>query len=258
MKGILAHRDLLSLLVRREIRIRYARAFLGVGWAIFIPLAMMAVFTVLNFGRLISPDSEYSDIPYTVFAYCGLLFWMHFANSLTQATPSLVIAANLLKKCSFPREAVPVSKVLAALLDLAVGATLLLVLMLWKGVALGPSALAIPVILLLQVAFTCGLALVFSAGNMFFRDVNYLVQVGLLLLMFATSVIYPVEPGNETVKTVLSLNPMSSYLDGYRQALLLGRWPWAVLAPGAIGAALSMLLGILVFRKLSPRFAEEV
>ena len=90
------HRYLLGLLVIREIRIRYARAALGIAWALFMPLAMMAVFTVLNFGRLIADTSEYKALPYSVFAYCGLLFWTHFATSLTQGTPSLVISSSVL------------------------------------------------------------------------------------------------------------------------------------------------------------------
>jgi ABC-type polysaccharide/polyol phosphate export permease len=258
MRGIAAHRDLLSLLVRREIRIRYARAFLGIGWALFLPLVMMVVFTVLNFARLVPEASRYRDVPYPVFAYCGLLFWTHFATSLTQATPSLVVSASLLKKCAFPRGVIPLAKVLAPLLDLAIGALFLVGLMVWYRIPVGPGVLALPLILVLQLAFTQGLALLFSAGNMYYRDVNYLVQVGLVLAMFATSVVYPIELVNPTARAVLSLNPMSSYLDAYRDVLLLGRWPGPGLLVGAVGAAGSLVLGSLVFRRLSPRFAEEV
>jgi ABC-type polysaccharide/polyol phosphate export permease len=91
--------------------------------------------------------------------------------------------------------------------------------------------------------------------------VNYLVQVGIILTMFATAVVYPVDPSSirqPWAATLLAWNPMSSYLDAYRSALLLGEWPWARLAPGAAGAVVALAVGGTVFRSLSHRFAEEV
>ena len=259
LRDLWIHRDLLWLLTVREIRIRYARTLLGLGWALFIPVAQMTVFTVLDFQRLLRADGPYAGLPYTVFAFLGILPWTHFAASLGQATPSLVVGANMLKKSAFPREVLPLSKVLAAVLDLCVGILVLAGLMAWKGLPLRAAALAVPLVFLLQFLFTAGLALLFSAGNMFFRDVNYLVTVGLLLGMFATSVVYPVSFTNPPwVASVLALNPMSSFLDTYREAILLGRWPGATLLPGAAGAVLAIVVGSAVFRRLSPRFAEEV
>jgi lipopolysaccharide transport system permease protein len=255
-----ATRDLLWLLTLREIRIRYARALLGAAWALFGPLVMMAVFTLMNFARLFPPDSAYAAVPYSLFALCGLLPWTHFSISLTQGTPSLVLARELLKKSAFPREVIPLSRMLAALLDLGIGCLFLAALFAWHGIALRPSALAVPVILALQIAFTAGLVLLLSSANMFFRDVNYVVQAGVVLAMFATSVVYDVT--RETVSVplvgaVLEWNPMSSYLDAYRRALLLGEWPWARLVPGALGAVASAAGGLAVFRTLERRFAEE-
>ena len=87
---------------------------------------------------------------------------------------------------------------------------------------------------------------------------NYLVQVGVVLAMFATSVVYPVNIGGGAAEAVLSLNPMSAYLNAYREILLLGRWPSSGIAVGVVGALVSFGIGALVFRKLSTRFAEEV
>jgi ABC-type polysaccharide/polyol phosphate export permease len=254
----LRHRDLLWLLTWREVRIRYARALLGVAWVLFLPVFMMGVFAVLDFSRLVPADSPYSRLPYTLFAYCGLLPWVHFSNSLTQATPSLVNSRDIIKKSAFPREFIPLAKVLAATLDLGVGALFLAGLMVWHGVPLHASVLAIPVVFGLQLAFTTGLALLCSAGSLFYRDVNYLVQAGVVLAMFATAVVYPIQVTRPWAQAVLSWNPMSSYLDSYRGALLLGVWPSEGLLPGILGAIVSLVVGALVFRGLSHRFAEEV
>ncbi len=259
VRDLLEHRDLLWLLTLREIRIRYARAVLGLGWALFVPVAQMAAFTVLDFGRLLRGEDAYAGLPYSVYAFVGILPWTHFAASLAQATPSLVVASNLLKKSAFPREVIPLSKVLAATLDLLVGTAVLGLLMAWHGITPGAAVLAVPAVFLLQFVFTVGLALLLSAGNLFFRDVNYLVSVGLLLGMFATSVVWPVSVTRPPwAASVLALNPMTSFLDAYREAILLGRWPWGTLLPGAAGAVLSILVGAAVFRRLAPRFAEEV
>ncbi len=261
LSEIPAHRDLLWLLVVREIRVRYARAALGAAWAVFPPLVMMTVFSVMNFGRLIDAGSDYANIPYPVFAFVGLLPWVHFSTSLTQATPSLVLAAAILKKSRFPHEIVPIARVFAALLDFGVGLFVLAGLLVWhrEQISVGVEALAVVPIFGLQLVFTVGLALLLSAANMFFRDVNYLLNVGIVLAMFATSVVYPIAVTDPTIGAILALNPMSAYLDAYREALLLGRWPsFETLAPGAIGALVSLLLGASVFARCSPRFAEEV
>jgi len=175
-----AHRDLLWLLVVREIRVRYARAALGAAWAVFPPIVMMTVFSVMNFSRLIDPSSPYATIPYPVFAFMGLLPWAHFSTSLTQATPSLVMASTILKKSRFPHEVVPLSRVLAALLDFGVGLVVLAALLAWHDeLSVGVTAIAVIPIFALQFVFTAGLALLLSAANMFYRDVNYLLQVGI-------------------------------------------------------------------------------
>lgn len=256
--NLVTHRDLLSLLVVREVRIRYARAALGLAWALFIPLVMMLVFSALNFGRLIPGDSSWQGLPYPVFAYCGLVFWTHFATSLTQGTNSLVVASDLLKKCAFPREVIPLAKTLAAVLDLAVGLLFLAILVAWNGLPVGPSLVALPLVFLLQLAFTAGTVLILSAANVFYRDVNYLVQVGIVLLMFATNVVYPITPSGPVARVVLGLNPMSAYLRAYREILLLGKWPGPGLWVGVAGAAVALLAGGLLFRRLAPRFAEEL
>jgi ABC-type polysaccharide/polyol phosphate export permease len=263
ISALVRHRDLLWLLTVREIRIRYARAFLGAGWALFMPIVMMATFTVLSFDRLVPADSPFrkSGIPYSAFAYCGLVAWTHFSTSVTQATPSMVVSRDILRKSAFPKSVIPLAKVLAALLDLVVGATFLVALMIWKDIPIRATAFAVVPVLVLQVLFTAGVVLLTSAGNMFFRDVNYLVQVGVVLAMFATAVVYPVDPATihqPVIRWLLAWNPMSSFLDCYRHALLLGEWPWGRLVPGIVGTAVSLLLGGGLFRAVEHRFVEEV
>jgi ABC-type polysaccharide/polyol phosphate export permease len=258
LADLVKFRDLLGLLVLREIRIRYARALLGAAWAVFLPLVVLGIFIALDFGRLMAADPRYAGCSYTIYACCGVLPWTHFAASLTQATPSIVGARDIIRKSAFPREVIPLAKVLAALLDLSIGVVVLAILLAWKGVPLAPAAIAVPAVFLLQLAFTAGLALLLSAANTFFRDVNYIVQVVLPIGMFATSVVYPVTVNRPVVSAILRWNPMSSFIDSYRAGLILGEWPGEALLPGAVGTILSLALGTYFFGRSERRFAEEL
>jgi len=159
MSGLGANWDLLRLLVVREVRVRYARAALGMAWAVFLPVVMVLIFSSLPLQQLFSDDSPYNDIPYPVFAFTGLIFWMNFQQSILSGTSSLAVAHDILHKSRFPAELIPLSRILAWLLDLVIGFALLLVLMLWTGVEWHATALLVPVVFLVQIAFTVGLAL---------------------------------------------------------------------------------------------------
>jgi lipopolysaccharide transport system permease protein len=253
-----AHLDLLQILVVREVRTRYARTALGVLWALFPPLAVAAVFTLLDFGRLTGGESRWKDVPYPAFAFCGMVFWSHFAQSLTTGTSSVALSRDMLHKSRFPIELIPLSKVLAWLLDLAIGFALLLVLTWFRGVAVPATAWLVPAVFVLQLAFTTGLVLFLSALNVFFRDVQFVLQVLVMILMFASNVVVPVDGAKGTAAKVFALNPIVSYLDAYRSLVFLGRVPaFESLLPGVAGAAIALVVGTVYFRRVSPRFAEE-
>jgi len=255
---VLAHVDLLRLLVVREVRTRYARTALGVLWAVFPPLLTAGLFSALDFGRLIGDGSGLKGVPYAAYAFSGMVFWGHFSQTITTGTTSIAISRDMLHKSKFPAEVLPVSKALAGLLDLAIGFTLLLTLMWIRGLGVPATALLVPLVFALQLAFTIGLVLLLSALNLFFRDVQFVLQALVPILMFASDVVVPVDGANGAVASVIALNPLTSYFGAYRSLLFLGRVPDAAsLAPGVIGAALAVAVGASYFRRVSPRFAEE-
>jgi ABC-type polysaccharide/polyol phosphate export permease len=252
------HLDLLQILVVREVRTRYARTALGVLWAVFPPLAVAAVFSMLDFARLLGGESRWKDVPYPAFAFCGMVFWSHFSQSLTTGTPSVAFSRDMLHKSKFPAELIPLSKTLAWLLDLAIGFVLLLALTLAAGRSIPATVLLVPAVFALQLAFTVGLVLLLSALNVFFRDVHFVLQVVVMILMFASNVVVPVDGAKGTAAKVLALNPIVSYLDAYRSLVFLGEVPaFASLVPGIVGAAVALVVGFAYFRRVSPRFAEE-
>lgn len=249
------YRELLYRMTQRDLLLRYKQTIMGFGWAIFMPVMNMIVFSVI-FTRVAPLDT---GIPYPLFAFCGLLPWNFFASALKFSANSLTSNTNLVTKVYFPREIFPFSAVIVALVDFAVASVVLVGLMVYYHVGIGPAILFLPVVLVVHIAFTCGIALFLAMGNLFYRDVKYLFEILITVWMFATSVVYPVERVGGLLGQVLLLNPMTPIIDGYRAVLLRGELPAA--GPFAAAAALSALclvVGWISFHRAEFQFAENV
>lgn len=247
--------ELLSALVRRDLSLRYQNSVMGFGWAVFAPLLQMLIFSVV-FTRVVPLET---GSPYPVFAYVGLWSWNLFAASLRFAGTSLTANPNLVTKVYFPREILPFSAVLVSLFDFIVASTVMGLLMWYYGINVGWSVAFIPVIVLVQLAFTAGLALLVSMAHLFYTDVKHIFELMLTVWMFATAVLYPVERIGGTVGRVLQLNPMTPIIDAYRDVLLRGTLP----EPGPFAAAaavaiLTFLMSWILFHRAEFRFAEEI
>jgi lipopolysaccharide transport system permease protein len=257
VRGLLERRDLLAAFTHREIQVRYRQAFLGMAWAVFLPLSLMLVTTALKGG--LAPHHDES-VPYAVWSYCGILPWTFHQVALKGCTGSLVAGRNLLQKTYFPREVFPLSKIGAALVDFGIGLVVLAGLMAWFGVAPAPAVLWLPVVVLVHVSFVVGLGLALAAANVFFRDVHYVFDVVVLVWMFASPVFRETR-GSRVVGGVdlfADLNPMHPILEGYRDVILFGgfRDP-AHFAVGAAWALAILVLGFLLFARWEPLFAER-
>jgi len=258
LRGVARRHELLRSLTWREVQVRYKQAFLGMAWAVFMPLSLMLVFTLLRRG-LVAPGT--TDVAYPVWAYAGLLPWTMHQTALKGATGSLVVNKNLLQKVYFPRELFPLAKVGAAVVDFVVGLSVLVVLMLWYDVPLRPALLLLPVVLAVHLLLMVGLGFLLSAANLFYRDVQYVFDVVVLVWMFASPVFLDTR-GKLVVgglDVLAELNPMHPILEGYRDVLLRG----GLTDPGhfLLGLAWAVgvfLLGFAVFARAEPRFAERV
>lgn len=249
------YRELLLQMTRRDLMLRYKQTIMGVGWALFMPLVNTAVFSVI-FMR-VAPLA--TDVPYPVFAYCGLVAWNFFASSLRFSVTSLTSNMNLVTKVYFPREIFPISAVIVSLVDGLVAATVLAALMAWYGIGLTPAVLLLPLIVAVQIIFTTAVGLLLAMGNVFYRDVKYLFEIVLTVGMFATAVVYPVELVGGRLGQLLQLNPMTTIIDGYRAVLLRGELP--PLGPFAVCAviATTMLAVVwLLFHRAEFDFAENI
>jgi lipopolysaccharide transport system permease protein len=251
-----SHRELVYFFIWRDIKVRYKQTVLGAGWAILQPVLTMLVFT-LFFGRLAKVPSD--GVPYSVFCYVALVPWMFFANGLTQASNSLVNNGVLLTKVYVPRLSLPVSTVLAGLLDFLFAFVVLLGLLVAFGIMPTRNVLFLPLFFVLALVTSLGASLWLSALNVEFRDVRHTVPFLTQFWMFATPVAYPSSLLTEPWRTLYGVNPMVGVVEGFRWALLgVDTKPGPMIAASSIVAIMLLVTGTLYFRRMERTFADVV
>lgn len=248
------YRDLFLFLTWRHIKVQYAQSTLGIGWAVIQPLFSMLIFTVV-FGRLAGVQSD--GLPYAVFSFAALVPWTYFANAVTEGTNSLVSNTNMLSKVYFPRLVLPLSAVLAKLVDFSISMVLLAVLMAWYAIAPTWGVLLLPLLVGLMILTAAGLGLWLTALAVQYRDVKYAINFVVQLLMYAAPVVYPASLVPARYQYAYALNPMVGVIEGFRAALLGTRpMPWDMLAIGSFSAITIALTGCLYFRAKERLFAD--
>src|SRR2546425_9998888 len=251
-----AYWELLMNLTKREVKGRYSQSLFGVGWAVAHQLATSTVFTLL-FSRLVQIPS--GGVPYPVFAYAALVPWFFFSNCVSSGTLSLVTYRNIVTKTYFPREIVPLAQVCSRLIDFFAASVFYAGFMAYYRVTLGPWALMTPVFFGLLVLFTVGFTLATSAINVFYRDVNPVVQIALQLWLYLTPVAYPLSATSSRFRWLFVLNPLTAIVEGFRSSLVFGRAPdWNIVS---VSAALTLVLfaaAFVMFKRMDKYFADVI
>ncbi len=256
LRELWEYRELLYFLSWRDVKIRYKQTILGAGWAIIQPFFAMLIFS-LFFGRLAGIPSD--GVPYPLFAYTALVPWTLFANGLNQASNSLVANAGMVKKVYFPRLIVPISTVLAGLIDFLLAFVVLLGMMAYYHVAPTANVFCLPLFLLLTLITSLGFSLWFSAMNVQFRDVRYITPFLIQFWLFATPIAYPSSMLHEPWRTLYGLNPMVGVVEGFRWALLGTKpAPGPIIIVSSAVAVVVLVSGTYYFRRLERTFADVV
>ena len=250
------YRELIFILVWRDIKVRYKQTILGAAWAIFQPLAIMLIFTaVFSYVGQIPSDG----LPYPVFLYSGLLPWLYISQALSRSTMSLVGEASLISKVYFPRLILPLSGTLSPLLDLVLAFLVYLGLMVWFNVMPTWRIMTLPLFagLALFIALAGGLWL--SALYVRFRDVGHIIPMFIQLWMFVSPIIYPVTKVPETWRSFYALNPVVSVIEGFRWALLPDyQVEFSVFVPSLVVVFLALAGGLVFFRSMERTFADVI
>lgn len=256
LRELLEYRELLYFLIWRDVKVRYKQTVLGVAWAIIQPFFTMVVFSIF-FGRLAKIPSD--GIPYPIFSFAALVPWTFFANGLNQASNSLVGSANLIKKVYFPRLAIPIATVLSGVVDFILSFIMLIGLMFYFGFTPTINVFWLPFFLLLALVTSLGVSLWFSALNVEFRDVRYIIPFLTQFWLFSTPIAYPSSLLSEQWRIIYGLNPMVGVVDGFRWALLgTNTSPGLAIVVSTLVASLLLVSGVVYFRRMEKTFADVV
>jgi lipopolysaccharide transport system permease protein len=254
--GVAAYWELLLNLTKREVKGRYSQSLFGFAWAIIQPLATMAVFTFV-FSRVgnISGDG----VPYSIFAYAGLVPWFFFLNSVNSGTMSLITYRNIVTKTYFPREIIPFAQVCSRLLDFFAAFAMFAGLMVYNHIGLTRWVWMAPVAFVLLILFTTSVTLITSSVNVFYRDVSPVVQIALQLWMYVTPVVYPLSRLKPQWRFWIVLNPLTGIVEAFHSSLVYGRAPdWPVLGISAAFTAVALAGAFALFKKLDRYFADVI
>lgn len=256
IKELWHYRELFYFLSWRDIKVRYKQTAIGVIWAVLQPFLTMVVFSVF-FGRVVGISS--GEIPYSIFAYCGIIFWNYFSNSLSTASNSLVTNQAIIQKIYFPKIIMPIASTLVFLIDFFFASIIFVGLMIYYHFcpSLVGILLIIPSIIITFLSFS-GLALVLSAINVKYRDVRYALPFFIQLLIFLTPVIYPASILGK-YQWLWYLNPMSGVIETMRAGLLgTGAINWSLFASSVLLSILLFFIGVLYFKKSERFFADVI
>lgn len=251
------YQDLLLTFTLRDVQVRYKQTFLGVAWAVVQPLAFMVVLTTIKSAIFGEETSE--GMPHAVFVYCAMVPWTFFQSSLNFSSTSVSGNMNLVKKIYFPREIFPLSAVLACIVDALIASLIFGGMIAWYHLPLTWHLLWVPVLFAVEVIFVLALAMFVAASNVFYRDIKYIIPLGVQLLFFASPIFYSVSQVPASMRSWYLLNPMAVVIDGFRQAILHGRAPEPLqLGLTAAAALLGAGAAYAYFKRLESRFADLV
>ncbi len=250
------YQDLLSQLINRELAQRYKQSVLGYFWVIINPLAQMLVMSFV-FSRIFARADL--GVPYPLFLFTALLPWTLFSNSLSSAAGALVGNAGLLSKIYFPREILVLSTIMAKVVDFLFSSLILLGMMIFYQRGINFNILWFIPIFFIQILFTYGLSLFFSALNLFYRDIQYLLNLLILTWMYLTPIMYNAEIFPERYRWIFQINPMAVIVNAYREVILNGR------PPNFFSLSIALFLSLFIcffsfklFKKLEGQFADSV
>jgi lipopolysaccharide transport system permease protein len=257
VRNLFRYRLLIQSLVSRDLKARYRGSVLGFLWSFINPLLLLLTYGLV-FTKMLPVARSAEMEPYFLFLFCGILPWTWFQASIAESSGVLIAGGNLIKKVLFPAEVLTTVTVLSNLVHFALGLPILFVFLAAEG-KLGPSALLLPLPILVQFVFTLGLAFFVSALTVHFRDIQNILSHVLQLWFFATPVLYFYGGIHGGFRTVLRLNPLAHVMVSYQQMLFHGGFDhFEGLGAAAVAAVATYAIGAFLFDRLRDTLAEGV
>ncbi|SJZ99219.1 ABC transporter permease [Sediminibacterium ginsengisoli] len=255
-RDIWRYRELFYILSWRDIKVRYKQTVIGAAWSIIRPVLTTIIFTII-FNRIARLDNP-GNAPYSLMVFVGMLPWQFFANSLSEASNSLVGNANLITKVYFPRIIIPASSVITSMVDFAISFLILIVMLVWYRYLPGYHVVFLPLFIIMAFVASFGIGLYLTAVNVKYRDFRYIIPFIVQFGLYITPVGFSSHVLPEKYRLLYSINPMVGVIDGFRWCLLNEE----LYIPGFIlSLAITIILlyvGVAYFRRMEKGFADNI
>lgn len=256
LRSLWQYRELIYFFTWRDIKVRYKQTVLGFAWAVVQPLVTMIIFTVI-FGRLAHLPSE--GVPYQLFVFVGIVPWMYFQYVLTHTSTTLVSQASIIGKVYFPRLVLPLSSVFAGLVDFCAALGVMAVMFVLFHAHLHAEIIFLPVFLLLAIATALSIGIWFSALNVAYRDMRYVIPLLTQVWMYASPVAYSSRLIHGKLAFLYPFNPMATVINGFRWCILgVGHPPTVSAVPAVVVVFILLVTGLFYFRRMEQTFADVV
>lgn len=255
LSPFLSYKYLLNQLVKREIKARYKQSILGYAWILINPLLQLLVYSFVFSIIFRFPTN---NIPYPIFLLVGLLPWIYFQTSISTSTLILVDNADLLRKVYFPREVFIYGVIMSKAVDLLFASLVLIIFMLFFRISLSINILWIFPIFIVQVVLITGISLIISTLNLFYRDIQYLTNLILLMWMYLTPIVYSLSLVPEKYLWIYRLNPMVGIIKNYRSAVFNSPFDIPSIIFSIFISLIVFVFGFWLFKKSEKVFADIV
>ncbi|MBE5820665.1 MAG: ABC transporter permease [Clostridiales bacterium] len=253
-KNIYEYRELLKTNVKKDIRGKYKKSFFGIVWSFLNPLLQLAVYAII-FPIILKVQQE----NYVIFVCSALIPWTFFTTVVSQSSGIIIANANIIKKVYFPREILPISVTTSAAINFLISTLIILAFVILSGLGITWHIIFYPLVLLVQYILSLGICFILSSVTVYFRDLEHFVGIGIMLLFYATPIVYSINTIESNYASILKLNPMAHIIEAYRSIFYYQSIP--NLQNLGIILAISIaicIIGYCIFKKLEKRFAEEV
>lgn len=255
LQALWHYRELLWVMMMRDIKVRYKQTVMGLAWAVIQPVTTMIIFTLI-FGKLARIPSD--GVPYPVFVFSGMLAWNFFSTAISSSGNSLVGASSLISKVYFPRLIVPLSTIGVSVVDFLISVVILLILMLIYSVSLSWQVLLVPLLFVGLMLTVLGVGAWLASVTVVYRDFRFVIPFMVQIWMYLTPVIYPVSFIPEKWQWLMYLNPVFGWVDNIRACFLGLPLNGLAIIVSIVTTGLLLVLGIRFFEKSEQRFADVI
>lgn len=254
LKELYDYREMIVMLVRREIRGRYKGSVLGFLWTFLNPLLQFAVYAIVF--SVVMPNNIDK---YYIFLFVAFIPWFFLSTSIPVGSQCIMSQANLVQKIYFPRIVLPISVTLTGFVNMLLSELVVFAVLILSGVGLSRHILALPLVMLVQLMFVLGIVLILSSLTVYFRDLAHIMDIVVMAWFYMTPIVYAPEMIAEKFPLVLALNPMAGIISSYRDILYYQRWPqFDSLTLAVVSGVVTIVVGTVIFQRLQKGFAEEL